>query len=231
MASPGTAIRGSTLRCLFVLGVLSAAAYAGDLSRYREFQFGADLPTVAKLAGMSPAQAQAIHRRPVLMQNLEWHPQPVNWSTKSESAQNVVFSFYGGELFRIAVDYDRHETEGLTAGDMVDAISAEYGTPTSYPAPTSIVTTPYGDQEEVLARWEAPPYCFDLIRSSYGPSFRLVGVQRKVEVAAQASSMESARLDELEAPQRDAARIAKEKEDTDARLAKARAVNKLKFRP
>lgn len=231
MASLGVSIRKTTLTSLLVLGVMSAPAFAGDLSRYRDFHFGADLPTVAKMAGMNPAQAQAIHRRPALIQNLEWHPQSINWSTKTESAQNVVFSFYGGELFRIAVDYDRKETEGLTADDIVEAISVTYGIPTTYPAPAKIVLTPLGDQEEVLARWEDPLYCFDLIRSSYGPSFRLVGVLRKVAAAAQASSLEATRLDELEAPQRDAARIASEQEATRAMLERARIVNKPKFRP
>ena len=47
---------------------------------------------------------------------------------KREPAKQVVFSFYDGELFRIVVNYDRYETEGLTADDLVDAISATYGT-------------------------------------------------------------------------------------------------------
>ena len=41
--------------------------------------------------------------------------------------KEVVFSFYDGELFRIVVNYDRYQTEGLTAEDFVEAISATYG--------------------------------------------------------------------------------------------------------
>jgi hypothetical protein len=59
-----------------------------------------------------------------LMQELQWRPQPLGTSSQTESAKDVVFSFYEGKLFRIVVDYDRYETEGLTADDFVDAISA-----------------------------------------------------------------------------------------------------------
>jgi len=47
-----------------LLAVISAAALAADLSRYRDFQFGTDLATVAKQAGASPSQAKVIHLRP-----------------------------------------------------------------------------------------------------------------------------------------------------------------------
>ena len=231
MASIGVNLREAALTSFLVFGVISSPTFAGDLSRYRDFHFGADLPTVARLAGMNPTQAQAIHRRPVLIQNLEWRPQSTDWSTSTESAQNVVFSFYGGALFRIAVDYDRNETEGLTSDDLVEAVSVTYGIPTKYPVLAKVVLTPLGDQEQVLARWEDALYSFDLIRSSYGPGFRLVGVLRKVEAAAQASSLEAMRLDGLEAPQREAVRLATELEEAKARLGRARIVNKPKFRP
>jgi hypothetical protein len=51
----------------------------------------------------------------------------------------VLFSFYDGELFRIAINYDRHETEGLTADDFIAAISATYGTAERPIAPAGAV--------------------------------------------------------------------------------------------
>ena len=135
----------------------------------------------------------------------------------------MVFSFYDGELFRIAVDYDRYETEGLTADDFVDAISATYGTAAKPAAPAKAVPGSYGDQEEVLAQWQDSQYRFDLIRSSYGPSFRLVGVLKRLEAPAQAATLEAKRLDDQEAPQRDAARIASEEEAAKAKLGKGEA--------
>ena len=180
---------------------------------------------------MDPSQAKVIHRRPALIQDLEWRPQSLGWSSKTESVEKVVFSFYDGELFRIVVNYDRYRTEGLTTDDIVEAISATYGMAAKPPALAKAAQGPYGDQEEVLARWEDPQYRFDLIRSSYGPSFRLIGVLKRLEAPAQAAIMEATRLDEQEAPQRDAERIAREEETERVKLEKARLVNKPKFRP
>jgi len=89
---------------------------------------------------------------------------------------------------------------------------------------------PYGDQEEVLARWEDSQYRFDLIRSSYGPSFRLVGLLKKLEAPVETALRDAKRLDDQEAPQREAARVASEEEAARAKLEKARVVNKPKFR-
>ena len=216
---------------LLVSGVMPAATLAGDLSKYRNFQLGTDLSTVAKQAGANPSQAKVIHRRPALIQELEWRPQPLGSSSQTEPAKEVVFSFYDGELFRIVVDYDRYETEGLTADDFVDAISATYGPAAKPAAPAKVAPGSYGDQEEILAQWQDSQYRFDLIRSSYGPTFRLVGVIKRLEAPAQAATLEAKRLDDQEAPQRDAARIASEEEAAKAKLEKARLVNKPKFRP
>ena len=221
----------SALTSFLVFGVMSAATSAGDLSKYRNFQLGTDLSTVIKQAGANPSQAKVIHRRPALIQELEWRPQPLGASSQTEPAKEVVFSFYDGELFRIVVDYDRYETEGLTADDFVDAISATYGIAAKPTAPAKVAPGSYGDQEEILAQWQDSQYRFDLIRSSYGPTFRLVGVIKRLEAPAQAATLEAKRLDDQEAPQRDAARIASEEEAAKAKLESARLVNKPKFRP
>jgi hypothetical protein len=209
----------------------SLTAVAEDLSKYREFQFGADLPTVAKLTGASPSQAKLIHSRPALIQELEWRPQSLGPSPKAESAEGVVFSFYNGTLFRIAVKYDRYATEGLTIEDFVGAISGMYGPATKLPAQAKPVKESYGDQEETVARWEDPRYRFDLLRFSYGPSYRLIGTLKSLEGPVQTANVEAKRLDNLEAPQRDAARAAAEQDAKAAILEKARLVNKPKFRP
>jgi hypothetical protein len=208
----------------------SLTALAEDLSKYRDFQFGADLPTVAKLMGASPSQAKLIHSRPALVQELEWRPQSLGPSPKAESAEGVVFSFYNGTLFRIAVKYDRYATEGLTTEDFVEAISAMYGPATKLPAEVKPVKESYDDQETV-ARWENPQYRFDLVRSSYGPTYSLIGTVKSLEAPVQAADVEAKRLDDLEAPQRDAARAAAEQDAKAASLEKARLVNKPKFRP
>jgi hypothetical protein len=214
----------------FLVGMMSAAAVAEDLSKYRNFQFGTDLPTIAKQVGMSSSQAKVVQRRPALIQSLAWRAQPLGPSSQTESVQEVVFSFYDGELFRIAITYDRYETEGLRAGDFIEAISAMYGI-AEIPTPPPTVQGRYGDEEEIVARWQDSQYCFELIRSSYGTTFRLVGALKRLQAPEQAAITEAKRLDDLEAPQRDAARIANEKEVEQAKLEKSRLANKPKFRP
>jgi hypothetical protein len=143
----------------------------------------------------------------------------------------VVFSFYDGELFRIAITYDRYEIEGLTADDFIEALSATYGIAEKLLPPGNVVQGRYGDQDEIVARWQDSQYCFDLIRSSYTPSFRLIGISIRLQGPAQAATLEAKRLDDQEAPQRDAARITSEEEAAQAKSEKARLVNKPKFRP
>ena len=230
MAKFGSIVSRSAL-VLFLFTAASAAALAEDLSKYREFQLGSDLPTVAARLGASPTQAKLIHNRPALMQDLQWRPQSLGPSPKAESVEEVVFSFYNGTLFRIAVRYDRYETEGLTTEDLVEAISATYGPPVKLSAPVKPMEVSYGDRVETLSRWEDTQYRFDLLRSSYGSTYILTGTLKSLEEPVQAAAREAKRLDDLEAPQRDAARVASEEKTKAATLDKARLVNKPKFRP
>ncbi len=108
--------------------VISAPAIsAQDLSTYREFQLGTSLVTVARQAGVA-AEPRVLHQRPALIEELMWQPPPVRGaSPQADSVKKVLFSFYNGQLFRMVVSYDRDRTEGLTAEDMVAAISETYG--------------------------------------------------------------------------------------------------------
>ncbi len=220
----------AALVSLVVFGVMPIAAPAADLSRYRDFQFGTDLATVAKQAGVEPSEAKVIQSRPALMQELSWRPQTLGQSPRTDP-QVVVFSFYNNELFRIVVTYDRYETEGLTTADMVAAFSVAYGTAAKPAGQAEVAPAVYNDEEEILARWQDAQYRFELIRSSFGPSFRLTGVLKKLEAPVHAAALEAKRLDDREAPQKDAARVASEEEASRVKLEKARLVNKPKFRP
>lgn len=230
-----TNIRGTVSRAaprlFLVAAMLSATAVAADLSKYHKFQLGMDLPAVATQIRVNTSEARAIHRRPALIQELEWRPEPLGPSAETESAQNLVFSFYNGELFQIVVNYDHYKTEGLTTNDFVEALSAIYGIAEKPAAPGNTVQEEFGAQDEIVARWQDSQYSFDLIRSSYGPTFRLVGVLKRLQSPVQAAITESKRLDDQEAPQRDAARIADEKETERANLEKSRLENKPNFRP
>lgn len=209
---------------------LQAASPANDLSKYRGFQFGTSLSAVAKQAEVDLSQVKVVHSRPALMQEFEWHPQNREVSSQAEAVQSMIFSFYAGELFRIEVDYDRYATEGMTAEDFIEAISSTYGTATKPEAPAKVAEI-YGDSQEILAQWQDPQYRFELDRYSYGPTFKLVGVSKKLDAPAQAADLEAKRLDDQEAPQRNAARLASEAGAAKAKLDNARLVNKPKFRP
>jgi hypothetical protein len=117
----------SVLISFLVFGLTPTPTLAGDLSKYRDFQLGTDLLTIAKRTRTNASDTKTIHSRPALIQELAWHPQPLGPSSGVEPAKDVVFSFYDGDLFRIAINYDRHATEGLTADDLVEARSATYG--------------------------------------------------------------------------------------------------------
>jgi len=231
MSKHGLIALSPVFTSLLMCGVISAATTAGDLSKYREFQFGTDLPTVARQIGAGVSQAKVVHSRPALIQELAWRPQSLGPSAQKESADEVVFSFYNGELYRIAVSYDRYELEGLTAEDIIESVSTIYGQTAELVIPLKSTEDRYGDQDQVVARWQDPQYSFDLVRSSYGPTFKLVGVLRRLDSSAQAAAQEAQRLDIQEAPQRDAARQASEQEAVRANLEKLRLLNKPRFRP
>lgn len=219
------------LTSFLLLGVMPAATVPADLSKYRTIRLGTSLSTVTKQAGANLSEVKTIHRRPALMQEVEWRPGIFGSGAQTEPAREVMLRFYEGELFRISVTYDRYNTEGLTADDLIEAISLTYGPAGKPSAAAQTTEARFGDVEEVVAEWQDQHHRFELIRSSYGPSFKLVGVLKRLEAPVQAAIAEAKRLDEQEAPQRDALRKAAEEDAARAKLEKARLVNKPKFRP
>jgi hypothetical protein len=225
--------------CILAVSVFCAMLstpmiYAQDLSRYREFQFGMNLPAVAKKADLKLSEARAVHQRPAMIQELEWRPQrSLAALPQADPVKDVLFSFYNGELFRMVVNYDSHKTEGLTSDDMVEAISATYGTATK-PAAKMISFSSsqgYSESEKVMARWEDSQYSFNLFRSSYQPTFGMVVFSKRLDALAQLAIVEAMRLDEQEAPQREMERQKKEDEEKRAAQEKVRPANKENFRP
>lgn len=207
---------------------------APGLSTYRGFQLGMNLLAVAKQADMKPSEARVIYQRPAVIQELEWRPvRSVGFAPQVESVEDVLFTFYNGELFRMVINYDQHRTEGLTDEDMVEAISAKYGTATR-PAAKIILFSSfqvYDDSEKVIARWEDSLYSFNLFRSSYQPAFGMLIFSKRLDRLAQAAIVEAIRLDEQEAPQREIERQKKQDDENRTAQEKARLVNKVDFRP
>jgi hypothetical protein len=133
----------------------------------------------------------------------------------------------------MVVNYDQHRTEGLTDEDMVEAISAKYGTATNPEAKIILFSSfhVYNDSEKVIARWEDSQYSFNLFRSSYQPTFGMLVFSKRLDGPARAAIVEAIRLDEQEAPQREIEGQKKQDEENRAAQEKARLVNKAGFRP
>ena len=215
------------------VAIFSSLGTAQDLSKYRDFEFGMSIESVAKIAAINPSGAKTVHQRPELIQKLDWEEHGYfDASPKVNSVRNIRFDFYNGELFKIVVTYDSTQTNGLTTADLVESLSAVYGQADT-PETTIIVSAfqTYSDSQQVLARWENAQYSYNLFRSSYGMSFGLVAFSKRLELMASATNREAERLDKLEAPARESARQKKQEEDQQASQAKARLISKPKFRP
>jgi len=207
--------------------LLPPAVLGEDLSRYRDFQLGMDLTAMET----SPSQVKTIHQRPAVIQDTEWRPRSFpGRSSESDPVKDILLSFYNGKLFRIVANYDRYKTEGMTAEDMIDAISAMYGVAVK---PTAEVLFPsaYSEKVRVIARWEDSEYSLNLVRSPYQPSFALISFSKQLDALAQAAALAAIRLDTQEAPQRDAEEKRRQADEVSAKQEKARLVNKPGFRP
>jgi hypothetical protein len=226
-------MRARTCAIGILCGVLSASAlYSADFSQYRGLQFGMSLAAAAKAAGTATAEVTIIHRRPALIQEVEWQPHPSFSSdpVNTDPVKQGLLCFFNGELFRIVVTYDRYKVEGMTADDIIEGISAIYG-PASRPTAEIAYHSNYGEVAKVLARWEDSEYSYNLVRTGDQSSFAMVLSSKRLDALAQASIVEAVRLDAQEAPQRE---IEKQKDQAEAeRLVgeKARSANKPNFRP
>jgi hypothetical protein len=219
---------------LFSSVVTSASVLPGaDLARYRQFHLGMPLADVAKQANLAESQRQLISSRPERIEELDWH---VNWTPPSAAQSNpfseLLFRFYNGELFEMAVTYDRDQTRGLTEIDMIEAISSVYG-PAAKPAPAEASFSSGGARRvlKVIACWEDAGSQISLVHLPYGTDFGMLISSRANKALAEQAIVESERLDRVEAPQRELALRARQLADTQAADEKARALNKPGFRP
>jgi len=207
-----------------------------SLAQYRNFELKSDLAAVAALAGMPASEAKLIHQRPAVMQDLEFRPS--SWIAQSNQAstdpvEQLRFSFYNDQLFRVVVDYGYQKTEGMTDADMIEAITSVYGTPIKRStAPARVATRVESESGSPVARWGDAAYSVVLYRNSaYRRTFRLIVTDPALDALARKADSQAVRLDEQEAPSREVARQQKEFDDGRAAAEKARVVNKNVFRP
>lgn len=204
---------------------------AEDLSQYRQFHFGMDLPAVVKQTGLKASDAKVIHQRPAVIQELEWQPRNSSeLSGGADSVKEIRFSFYNGALSQMAINYDRYKTEGLTAEDFIEAISTAYGTATK-PAGEIVFPSIFDESVKILARWENAEYSFNLVRSSYQSSFGMVVFSKRLDTLAKVAATEARLLDQQDAPRREMERNKREAEELRLQQVTARQASKRSFRP
>lgn len=217
------------------LAMLSVAtAYAQDTFRYREFQMGSDLASVAKLTSTPASAAKVIHARPADMKDLEWRPRNYSGSAlpQNDPVDLILFRFYDNQLFKVIVDYDRRRTEGMSAADLIEAISATYGPVSEVPSRQfGTPTVRYGFPDTPLAVWGTADYSVTLLKVAYPAAFRLVVASTRLDDLARIASVAALRLDTAEAPQRERDRQKKEAEASAAAQEKAKSENKAQFKP
>jgi hypothetical protein len=188
-----------------------------------------NLTKLLERTGQRMTDVKMIHDRPALIQELTWWPPKLpGTSYQSDSVQQMLFSFYNGELYKISVIYDRTSTEGLTAEDMVKSVSAKYGPATNVALEIDSATNEqYEVRQHPVAWWEDSQYSFNLVRSTFSGGFELVIYSKRVNTEAEAALAEAVKLEKQEEPQREAARQKKQTDDLEV----ARQKNKKGFRP
>jgi hypothetical protein len=224
---------------LTVVGVALAllstqSVSAEDTFRYREFQLGSDLASIAKITSTPATAAKLIHARPVDMKDLEWRPRNYSGSASPQidPVDVMLFRFYENQLFKVIVDYDRRRTEGMSAADMIEAISATYGPVSQVPSrQLGTPTVQYGFPDTPLAVWGNADYSVTLLRVAYPAAFRLVVALTRLDDLARAASVAAVRLDKAEAPDRERDRQKREADAFAVAQEKAKTENKAQFKP
>src|SRR6267142_1752790 len=219
----------SSILCFVVLLLTAPLLRAQDLSKYRHFTLGMSLTKVLERTGQKMADVKLIHSRPALVQEIGWWPPSVpGVSFQSDTVEQILFSFYNGELYKISVTYDRTSTEGLTAEDMVKSISAKYGPATNAkPQVDSATNERYDMKQKPVATWEDSQYSSSLVRSSFSGSFELLIYSKRLNAEAEVALAEAVKLEKEEEPQREAERQKKQTGDLEA----TRQKNQKSFRP
>jgi hypothetical protein len=219
----------TSMLCLGALLLAAPMLRAQDFSKYRGFSLGTSLVTVLKHTDKKLADVNVTHGGLSLFQEVTWWPPNIpGTSFRADSVEQILFSFYNGELYKITVTYDQTSTEGLTSQDMVKSIAETYGPATSLaPAMDSASIERYDVKQKPVASWEDSQYSLNLVRSSFTDRFGLVISSKRVNAEAELAIVEAVRLEKEDGPKKEAERQKKLTDDLEI----ARLKNQKKFRP
>ena len=215
--------------CLITLLLAAPLLQAQDFSKYRNFSLGMGLPAVLKYTSQKMADVKVIHSQPALIQEVTWWPPtPPGTTAQSDTVREIVLTLYNGELYKMAVTYDRTSTEGLTTPDMMKAVTAKYGPVANVPlAIDAAANDRYDMSAKIIASWEGSQYSVDLVRSAFTDDFGLLIYSKRVNADAELAIAEAVKLEMQERPKREAERQQKETAD----LELARQKNRKIFHP
>ena len=227
--------RASQSVVVSVLVVLASwSLSAATFDTYRDFTLRDSTASVLARTHAPDRDLKTLHDRPNVVQELTWRPpsligRPV---AEREAVAAIVFSFLDDQLFRISVTYEPSRTEGLTKQDLIDSLSATYGTPSSYAAPPprrpayDSLSTP-----TLLATWRSADTTVALNQVAYSRGVGLVITSNALEAAARKAQAAAVAMDAREAPAREAARVKADADAARAAAEKTRSTNKGAFKP
>lgn len=225
------------LLCVSVLlvaptGALTSAA-AADLDVYRDFKLGHSTAVVLERARGIARDVKTLHERPMLLQELSWRPPYITGGGMSgrDTVRAVVFSFMNDKLFRIAVEYEARQTEGMTSADMTAALTAVYGQVAPAAPAVRRPTASRIDALVPVARWQKGDTEVVLLRSEIGSRFSMTIASVSGEQRARKAQSDGDALHKSEAPAREAAQAKARADAADKAAEATRATNKAAFKP
>ena len=216
--------------------ILSAASlHSEERPHYRDFVLGSGVSAVSAQVKAAASDATTVHKRPALIQQLQWR-QPYfiagSNDTQTDPVEQIAFSFYNDQFFTLVIDYARQRTWGMTAADMVRALSVAYG-PVTKPKSkaTQAASGSSIDAGVPISRWGTDDYSVVLFRASFGEGFQVVVTSSALDALARTADAQAVRQDQREAPELAIAQQKKAAEDARLSLEATRAANNAAFRP
>ena len=214
------------------LGVVlsSQLVSAQDLSQYRAYTLHTNLQSVLTASAAPAADVKMVYERPSKIQVLEWRATYDSAGDELlDPVRGIVFSFCDDALYQVLVSYDAGRTDGLSNGDIIDALTAVYRTPLRASARNRPLDA--APDMVVLAQWDSAGSSLTLLRGIYSAEFQLMLTSKALGTRARSAIREAARLEVADAPRRELEQRKKEAADAIVARDKLRAANKAAFRP
>jgi hypothetical protein len=217
----------STL-CLVMFLLVAPALFAQDTLKYHSFSLGMTLSEILTETDQKPADVRILHQSPVLLQDLRWWPLSLSARHQSNSVEQILFSFYNGELYKMFVTYDSLAVKGLRDADVIQSLSAKYGTPVKVVSEQSIQALDRSEEKQVIiATWENSLCTFNLVHLTYSQGFGLVIFSKVRNPQAETAEAQSISLEEQQRPEKEADQLKKDGDELEA----ARQKNIRTFQP